>query len=598
MLTTKNSGSLRIRALVAGIVLLAAAGCQPSGPKSLLLGAKYIREGDYARALKHLDKAAELLPAHPQVWNHLGLAWHGAKQPAKAAEAYQRALRIDQKLAPAHFNLGVLLLEEGRVQDAVTALSTYVALQPTNAAGFSKLGTALLRARRSDEAERALNNALRLNPKDAEAHNALGLIHVQRKRPRDAMLEFNAALHDRPGYPQALLNQAIVAQQYFANPELALERYRAFLETSKDARQQSEVRLVVARLEEAARSNPVEMASLTPASRFNIPPVRTNLALTNPPPPSDVAVTPTIKTSAPALKVERTNQPVIVAAPKTNAVAATNVVTREEEAPPVPVEVVEVIEEPEFKVPKDQATATNSVQVAAAAPQPNEPLLLPRRTREPERSLLDRANPMRWFRSDEKPQPQPSVRAPGSETPGPPPVKRVPPQFARYQHRPAGEVQKGDRAQAEKHFVEGARAHLEQRLAVAIEAYRQAIAADPSYFDAQYNLGLAAMQTEDLPLALAANERAVQLKPRSADARYHFAMALREANYPVDAADQLRQLLADSPDDARAHLALANLYAQVLDEAALARRHYNRLLELAPNHPQAPAIRQWLSAQN
>src|SRR5687767_9129179 len=96
MLTTKNTGTTQLHALAACLCVLIFAGCQPSGPKSLLLGAKYIREGDYARALKHLDKAAELLPAHPQVWNHLGLAWHGANQPAKAAESYQRALRINQ----------------------------------------------------------------------------------------------------------------------------------------------------------------------------------------------------------------------------------------------------------------------------------------------------------------------------------------------------------------------------------------------------------------------------------------------------------------------------------------------------------------------
>jgi tetratricopeptide (TPR) repeat protein len=124
--------------------------------------------------------------------------------------------------------------------------------------------------------------------------------------------------------------------------------------------------------------------------------------------------------------------------------------------------------------------------------------------------------------------------------------------------------------------------------------YRQAVNADPSYFEAAYNLGLLAYQHKDLPLALAANEQAVALKPSSTDARYNFALTLREAHYPIDAANELRELLNTAPNEARAHLALANLYAQQLDEHALARSHYQRFLDLAPNHADASAVRQWL----
>jgi tetratricopeptide (TPR) repeat protein len=629
MLTMKNSGTTHFQAALASICVAFICGCQPSGPKSLLLGAKYIHAGDYPRALKHLDKAAELLPAHPQVWNHLGLAWHGAGEPSKAAEAYQRALRIDQRLAPAHFNLGVLLLEQGRAADAVGALTAFVSLQPTNAAGFSKLGAALLQARRHDEAERALNQALRLNPKDAEARNSLGMVHVQRKRPRDAMLEFNAALRERPGFPAALLNQAIVAQQFFANNEMALERYRAFLDTGQDQRQLHQVRLLVARLEDSARAKPFEVASLPETNRFNIPhtatanndaprilektnarvaeaALSTNL-LAQPAPGTNVAAPPAnvslVKTAAPPATIAGTNA-ARLARPS---VAATNKPPPVEvDEPPIPVQVVEVASEPEFKAPTDVAAQPKETQLAAARPAPparETPHIAPRRDRESDSesrpSFLDRANPMRWFRGEEKPPP-PSIRSPipsgpsrrDASTP-----RLVPPQFARYRYQKSASVVKGNRAEAEKLFVQGARAHQERRLGAAIAAYRQAVAADPSYFDAQYNLGLAAMQMKDLPLALAANEMAVQIKPGSVDARYHFAVTLRDANYPVDAANELRDLLVEAPDELRAHFALANLYAQLLDESALAGRHYRRVLELAPNHPEASAIRQWLAAR-
>src|SRR5947209_19530264 len=118
MLTNKNKAALS--SVWTAMLLLLFTACQPSGPKSLVLGDKYVRQGEYPKALKYLARAAMFMPERPQVWNLEGLAYHGMQQPAPAAEAYQRALRIDKNFAPAHFNLGVLLLEQERPTDAVT----------------------------------------------------------------------------------------------------------------------------------------------------------------------------------------------------------------------------------------------------------------------------------------------------------------------------------------------------------------------------------------------------------------------------------------------------------------------------------------------
>ncbi len=128
-----------------------------------------------------------------------------------------------------------------------------------------------------------------------------------------------------------------------------------------------------------------------------------------------------------------------------------------------------------------------------------------------------------------------------------------------------------------------------------MKAYQNATSVDPSFYDAHYNLGLAAYQTRNLPLALAANELAVTAKPTSKDARYNFALSLREADYPADAANELRRLVTEHPEEARAHFTLANLYAQQLDQPALARKHYLTVLQLNSNHPEAGSIRHWLA---
>ncbi len=663
MLTKKNRAHVSASGLFwTALLLFLFTGCQPSGPKALLLGDKYVRQGDYPKALRYLGRAAVVIPERPEVWNLQGLAYHGSQQPQRAAEAYQRALRIDRNFPPAHFNLGVLLFEQDRINDAITELTAYTNLKPDDDQGWSRLGAALIRARRTDEAERALTQALKLNAKNADAHNSMGLVHIQRKRPREAVQAFNTALQAQPGFSSALLNQAIVAQQYFGNNGIALERYRAYLNSKPNAKAAAAVQLAIRQIEQPAveAPPPVALADLTTNTGLSAL-LRSNLALqaeraratsisaptnlaaqlprTNPPAAGQIALTKTnipapVATQhlaqaaqlalhpQPALQTPPTNPPPTVASvppPKTTTAAA------DELEPPLQVEVVKVTQEPELPAAKDldsatstPSTATSNSRTTAINSQSNpntaeeKPLLAPRKKADEKRGLLARLkDPAHWFEKEGPkmtaiPQATPIPPAPTPTAPpaaptdqtiaraAPPAEPTPPPVIPRYQYRSASPPAKGNRPLAQNLFAQAGNAYQQRQYGEAMKLYRQAVTADPTYFEAAYNLGLLAYQNKDVPLALAANEQAVALKPTSTDARYNFALTLREARYPIDAANELRELLNTSPNEARAHLALANLYAQQLDEHALARTHYQRFLDLAPNHGDAPAVRQWL----
>jgi tetratricopeptide (TPR) repeat protein len=126
--------------------------------------------------------------------------------------------------------------------------------------------------------------------------------------------------------------------------------------------------------------------------------------------------------------------------------------------------------------------------------------------------------------------------------------------------------------------------------------YQLALGADPTYFDAQYNLALLMFQMNELKRSLAGWEMALALQPDSINARYNFALALKQGDYAHEAAQELQRILEAKPNEVRAHLTLGNLYAQQLNEPHKARPHYLRVVELEPQNPQAPAIRYWLAA--
>jgi tetratricopeptide (TPR) repeat protein len=140
--------------------------------------------------------------------------------------------------------------------------------------------------------------------------------------------------------------------------------------------------------------------------------------------------------------------------------------------------------------------------------------------------------------------------------------------------------------------VEAQKGH---RTAEALRAYRTAAQQDPAFYEAHYNLGLTAVEAANLPTALMAFEYALAIRPDSADARYSFALALKQANFLGDAVNELDKVLIKHPNEARAHLALGNLYAQEFHESAKARLHYLKVLESDPHNSQASAIHYWLT---
>jgi Tfp pilus assembly protein PilF len=273
---------------------------------------------------------------------------------------------------------------------------------------------------------------------------------------------------------------------------------------------------------------------------------------------------------------------------------------------PTDIEVTRLQEEPEIKPPQE-IVARSEAATAPSSPAPASagPVVLPDTNAKPKRNFFDRINP---FRTRTKPAPtdsvvttvpdaSPEVAASNASLPpataaaDPSPPLAVP----RYAYGSPAKPAPGDRTAALRLLAQGFEDHKAGKLARSNARYKEAVQADPSCFEAHFNLGLAAYELGNWKESLAAYELALALKPDSEDARYNFALALKRANYPLDAAQELEKLLQQHPDEARAHYSLANLYAHQLDQPDLAKPHYRKVLELDPRHPEAGNIRYWLA---
>src|SRR5688500_7851275 len=104
--------------------------------------------------------ACTALRANPNdagAWHLLGLAYGVAPDTAaQAVESFTRALRLNPEYPPTHYELGRLLLQQGRVSKAVEELRTAADLWPWNGGHHWTLMQAL---RRAGDAEGAAREA-------------------------------------------------------------------------------------------------------------------------------------------------------------------------------------------------------------------------------------------------------------------------------------------------------------------------------------------------------------------------------------------------------------------------------------------------------
>jgi tetratricopeptide (TPR) repeat protein len=630
MQTIKNRGGILLFVLLLAAALLS--GCRPPGARALLKGKAFLERGRYPQAIDQLRAATALLPTNALAFNYLGLALHQAGQSAEAEKAYLRALALNHELVEVRYNLGCLFLSENKLDQAKAQLTAFTLRRVNSLEGWMKLGTAQLRNHEPGAAERSFSEVLRLRPSDPEALTAMGVARLERSGTAEAIQWFNKALKARRDYPPAVLNLAIVSHQYLKNKPLALQQYRYYLGLKPTHENAAAVQNIVLQLEQELA--PAPALTTTPAATQN------QLAKAPPPEPADAPVQhaashaptetplqavsnhltrierqipepkahPTVETSkgsnaAPVLS-NSNSQPMLAKAPPEPLPRQKVQSAASQPAPPL--EEVNVPAEPTLKIARDEprlsweSQPTSGNQVVSPTNSEITPLA---EVKSQKHRLFQRLNPTRLFNGDEKVTPSmPLHQASSVSSTPPPPVQPVSNTtdaailgFPRYTYSSPAKPEAGNRAEAERAFAQGVQAQKANHLPEAIAAYRRATQIDPSYYDAYYNLGLAAIESGNTQLALSTYEVALAIRPDALDARYNFALALKQGKFVPDAIVELQKLLAAYPNESRAHLVLGNLYAQQLHEPSKARAHYLKVLETDPRNPQAAAIRYWLT---
>jgi predicted O-linked N-acetylglucosamine transferase (SPINDLY family) len=90
------------------------------------------QQGQFAAAVERLTQAAAARPRSPHIHNHLGNAQQDFNRQDLAEASYQQALAVDASFAPAHQNLGYMLINFGRFDEGLGHLERAQQLQPAD----------------------------------------------------------------------------------------------------------------------------------------------------------------------------------------------------------------------------------------------------------------------------------------------------------------------------------------------------------------------------------------------------------------------------------------------------------------------------------
>jgi len=181
---------------------------------------------DFAAALDPLQKYIAQRPDEPYPHFQLGYAYAGLKRAGDAKSEFARAIVLDPKMAAAHLNLGLVLMDRDPAA-AAKAFRHAAELQPTESRPRFLAGFSLEHAGKFPEAAEQYRAALALSPKDYEGHFALGRVLLRSNDAAGAEEQFRGAIASRGDAAPAQLGlgSALLAQKKYEAASDALAEY-------------------------------------------------------------------------------------------------------------------------------------------------------------------------------------------------------------------------------------------------------------------------------------------------------------------------------------------------------------------------------------
>jgi len=168
-------------------------------------------------------------PLKPRPYNNLGVALVEKGRLAESESLFQKAIELQPKYGDALYNLGYVMIRSGRMEEGIRQLLEAIRLEPKNYMAHNNIGIAYLLQEDYPQAIRHFQEALRLKPNFETTHNNLGVALKNQGDLEGAAREFSEAIRLKPDYAEAYNNLGQTLKEQGRLAEAANHFRRALL---------------------------------------------------------------------------------------------------------------------------------------------------------------------------------------------------------------------------------------------------------------------------------------------------------------------------------------------------------------------------------
>ncbi len=199
------------------------------GTLLLVLGLLTWRQAGIYRNLEILWR--DTLVKNPNCWlahNNLGLLLGNQGHIEEAMEHYHKAIQINPNYSDALNNLGIALAAKGRFDEAIENFRQAIQINPNHCEALNNLGAALTARGRLDEAIKNFRQAIQINPNSSEALDNLGVALAAQGRFDEAIENYRQAIQINPNRTETFVHLGMTLGQLGRTRE-AVAQYREAL---------------------------------------------------------------------------------------------------------------------------------------------------------------------------------------------------------------------------------------------------------------------------------------------------------------------------------------------------------------------------------
>ena len=143
------------------------------------MGTFHQEAGDHQEALINYQKAAELDPRNPEIYNNIGLVYKKLRMYDASLEQFMRALYIDPNFSKAYNNIGVVYYKKGNIKGAISNYKKAIQAEPENLETYNNLGIIYKKQNWLEKAQSVYNKAFKIDSEHPGTNYNLGLLYEE-----------------------------------------------------------------------------------------------------------------------------------------------------------------------------------------------------------------------------------------------------------------------------------------------------------------------------------------------------------------------------------------------------------------------------------